>query len=256
MAMGRVPKMATVGRRFVEALIGRLENDAAAGQPVAVFHSALTKCLAEAEFHDGPPAPRQDPTEISDLAEALASTPGDDPLGVIVQDVARLTRWYPLTNKGGIRPPWDPAIADGMAATMTIGPYAPVHQNAVRGGLFLIRPGVHYPLHTHVSPEVYIGISGQITIQHGVSGETHRVGAGGYSVTPSECVHSLTTSDEAALLAFLWTGPFNEPIWWWHADGAAQSGWSRTRWERSALGTWEMGESEALSLEGIGAYQD
>ncbi len=236
----------TAGRRFVEALLDRLSEDAVAGKPAAAFHAALLECRNGADFHDGPGTPYWDPESDPDYAAALAAAPAGDPLTEAARAVAPLTRWNPVTRAEHVRPPYDADVASRMLATLAIGSFCPVHYPTVRAGLFLLRGGLHYPLHNHESPEIYVGISGAVTISHGLNGDTHQVSPGGYSVTPSDTLHSLTTGDAPVLLAFIWLGPYDRPIWWWREDETSPTGWTRSPWHRQVDNSWAMDDEEPV----------
>lgn len=141
----------------------------------------------------------------------------------------------------------DPALSNGMYAAHIYGAIGVLGSDILRGGLFLLAPNIHYPLHTHVPTELYYCLSGTVMVQHGVDGEAMPLTAGNYSITPTGRTHSLTTGDEPVLLYFSWVGDFNHPIWWW--EQGADAAWSRAKWSRAPDGVWTRGNSEPVDSD-------
>ncbi len=113
-------------------------------------------------------------------------------------------------------------------AALAYRPHTKGHPG-LHSGLFVLHPHLDYPLHTHLADEIYYCVSGSVTIKHGVAGRSYALSAGGYSVTPSEGLHSLHTSDDPVLLAYVWRGALDAPNWWWHQDATGQ--WIREHWQ-------------------------
>ncbi|NKC13778.1 MAG: cupin domain-containing protein [Gammaproteobacteria bacterium] len=114
-----------------------------------------------------------------------------------------------------------------------------------RLGIFMLAPGLHYPLHHHAALEIYYVVYGALSIQHGCAGTPFELGAGQFSVTPCYRVHALTTGSAPCLLIYAWTGSISEPGWWWERD--TDGGWRRVRWERQPDGRWLQCSSERVT---------
>lgn len=239
---------------FAAAFAARLRRMADTGADTARFADPLARAA------QGAARPTKDDaaSQVSDtaaaiaapLAQALDAMPADaDGLDIIVRAIAPAAPWYGLTRRERIRAPWDPSVADRMAACLLVGPGAAVASDAVRAGLFLLLPGVHYPAHTHAADEVYAGLSGVLRLTHGLGAgaRTFDLNPGEGSVTPPHRAHSLTPYDAPVLLAFAWAGAFAEPIYWWRET--APGTWARTVWQRSADGVWEMGDETPATDE-------
>lgn len=155
--------------------------------------------------------------------------------------------WIQIFRGGGL--PSD--LAEGMFAAQAAGPAGLIHNHGMRTGLFLLAPNIHYPFHAHAADEVYVGLSGRLSLQYGLNGEPFDLAAGGTSITPPDCVHSLTTGDEPVLLAFVWMGAVESPNWWWmkRPDGS----WEREKWVRRPDASWMLESSEPVSEAMIAA---
>jgi mannose-6-phosphate isomerase-like protein (cupin superfamily) len=148
--------------------------------------------------------------------------------------------WGQLYAGGGI----DDALANGMLAAQAAGTYGVFAAESVATGLFLLTPGVFYPLHTHAAHEVYCCLAGRITIQHRFDDAPIELASGQSSETPSGRLHSLATSDEPVLLAYIWRGEISAPTWWWARD--AQGEWERTAWRRKPGESWKVDRRELV----------
>ena len=181
-------------------------------------------CVARPE--QGPPA--KAPLAERILDEALAGLACPAPLAEAIRAFAPTTDWYRILDGA----PVDEALREGLM----VGRPEPAPDAPARVGLFLIAPGVHYPLHTHAAHEVYYVVSGQIAIRHGTANEPLNITAPGHRITPENRVHSLTTGETPCLIAYVWTGDLTAPGWWWDRDPSGE--WHRTRWERGPDGRW------------------
>ena len=182
-------------------------------------------CVARPE--QGPPA--KAPLAERFLDEALAGLACPAPLADAIRAFAPTVDWYRILDGA----PADPDLVEGLM----VGRPEPAPGAPARVGLFLIAPGVHYPLHQHAADEVYYVISGSVRIQHCTTGTPFEVPAGSFSITPPNRVHALTTGDVPCLIAYVWVGEMAKPGWWWDRDPSGQ--WHRTRWERGPDGRWE-----------------
>lgn len=170
------------------------------------------------------------------LDRVLAPPDCDPALARAIRDFAPTVNWYRILEGAEV----DPALVDGLLVGR---PELPADA-AIRLGLFLIAPGVYYPLHQHAALEVYFVVSGRIEIEHGLERKGRWFGPGEHSVTPCYRVHALRTGDAPCLIAYVWTGNLAAPAWWWARD---ESGWHRTRWERAASGRWSRAATEPVT---------
>ena len=173
-------------------------------------------------------------THLRTVLDALQCGPG---LAEAIRAFAPTTDWYRILDGAGV----DPALEEGLM----VGRPEPVPDAPARVGLFLIAPGVHYPLHTHAAHEVYYVVSGEVGIRHGITNEPLRIGAPGYRITPPNRVHALTTGEAPCLIAYVWTGDLAAPGWWWEQDDAGA--WQRVRWMRGDDGRWTAQSREPVS---------
>lgn len=191
----------------------------------------------------------------------------DNALADFARNVARQLSWYQIFDGGGV----DPGLERGMLAGQIVGTrglYNVDRPNAsttdpdlyagnlyagnlyagnLYAGLFLLAPGIYYPLHQHPALEVYAVLSGNLTIHHGRSKPAMVIGPGQISITPPWQVHSLTTVDHPCLVAYAWTGDLTGENWWWQQDEEGQ--WWRHCWERQASSAWAPGRTEKLTPE-------
>ena len=168
-------------------------------------------------------------------------------------DIIKYLKWYQIFDGEGI----DPSLAEGLFAAQIVGKNGLVKSNNLYMGLFLLYPNVHYPLHQHNALEIYYASSGTLQLQHGRKKMPFLIKNGEYSITPSNQVHSLTTSNEPCLLCYMWvsgTGTLLGPNWWWEEqqDGS----WRRICWERQEDSSWAITGSENLTNEMIEASGD
>lgn len=148
--------------------------------------------------------------------------------------------WYQIFQGDGI----NPTLAEGLFAAQLVGPAGFVSGGSVRAGLFLLAPNICYPLHSHAAEELYFGLSGDLTLQHGWKGDPFEINGTSYSITPSNRLHSLRTGDNPVLLAYVWKGAINEPNWWW--DQTEDGEWRRTSWVRTPSGAWVADREEPV----------
>ena len=113
-----------------------------------------------------------------------------------------------------------------MIAAQLAGGYGRIPSDQIACGLFLLFPGVRYPMHTHAAEELYLCLSGTLWLQHGLEGTAFDLRPGQYSHTPPHQLHSLQATDSPVLLAYVWIGTLTVPNWWWLQYDAGN--WSRT----------------------------
>ena len=182
------------------------------------------------------------------LQTALDAVEGPPALVTAVRDATTAASWYQIYDSG----PRDahPAseafktLAGGMFAAQMIGSRGLVRSDALLAGLFLLAPGVHYPLHQHPATEIYFSVSGDIQIQHGLAGEARTLRPGEVSLTPSDRLHALTVGASPVLLLYCWLGETATRQWWWRQD--SEGHWHRDAYERTARASWERTASEAV----------
>ena len=204
---------------FAEALNSVATDDLARIAPAQVDHAAL-------RFLNG-----------------LRAEAAEHPFCTVGNAAAQQMNWLPVFEGDAI----DPVLAKGMLAAQAVGTYGCFDSSTVAVGLFLIAPGVSYPLHTHAAAEVYWTLAGEITLCHGIEGKPFTLGQGDYSITPPHRVHSLQTGERPVLLAYLWTGDLFDPIWWW--DEPEAGAWRRTEWRRPPGESFQAIRSETVTPE-------
>lgn len=159
------------------------------------------------------------------------------------QEIIHKLPWYQVYRGGDL----DDALAEGLLAAQIVGNVGLFSSSQIRCGIFLIAPGIHYPLHTHQASELYYCLSGKLEIAHGLKDESFWLRPGKHSITPSNRLHSLTTHHDPALLLYMWMGDVDSPNWWWERQ--ADGGWSRTRWVRSPDGSWVRTVTEPVTQD-------
>lgn len=240
---GRVFDMTPIN--FVEALLEELGPMARDDVALLPFVAHMVK--AGREGFDEAPLPDR-PRQPDHVDTALQGIAARTPFAEAVEWIARNAEWRRVLTEHADVPP---KLSSGMHAAHVLGPAGVLRTEVMRGGLFLLAPGIHYPLHTHVSPELYYVLSGTVWIQHGVDGKPEPHGAGTYSITPTGRTHSLTTGDEPVLIAFLWIGDANNPIYWWEQD--AGGAWHRAPWIRNPDASWKRGETSPVTADLLAA---
>ena len=215
--------------RFIDALHQRGTDD----PELETFASALSnvECLEPTDAVGSAPGHAR-----GHLAKGIDGLACDPPLAEAIAAFAAGADWYCLLEGAEL----DQVLIDGMLVSRPrLPPGAGLYL-----GLFLIGPGVHYPLHQHEAQEVYFVASGSLDIQHGTAGAPFRLGPGDYSVTPVNRVHALRTAEEPCLILYTWTGEIGSPSWWWAED---DHGWHRTRWDRAETGRWYRTATEPVT---------
>ncbi|MEM8989136.1 MAG: dimethylsulfonioproprionate lyase family protein [Pseudomonadota bacterium] len=224
------------------ACLTALATDMAARSAFDTRYCSFATALREVKtdrIQRGPYPKLEHPT-LSLLDGALGAMPRS-PLAVSAGAAAQVLDWIPVFEGGGI----DPILAEGMLAAQIAGSYGCFASTEMAAGLFLLAPGVHYPLHTHAAAEVYACLSGTLWITHGLDAAPFPLRPGEVSLTPPHRLHALETRAEPALLAYIWTGEVICTNWWWSQgqDGA----WQRTAWRREPGEPWRPVRSEAVS---------
>ena len=180
---------------------------------------------------------------MSLLDPALEIASGDPDVLMAARRIAQGLHWYQIYPDGEA----DTALAEGLLAAQIVGNVGLFASSQIRCGLFLIAPGIHYPLHTHRASEAYYCLSGELEISHGIKTPSFWLGPGGHSITPSNRLHSLTTHRDPALLVYIWIGDVNSPNWWWERQ--ADGGWLRTQWVRRPDGPWVRTVTEPVTAK-------
>lgn len=230
---------------FVAALADELSARVAGNEALAPFLATLS---AVTDGSDRPVrAACSVPAFRDNLNSALAAMPDSGAISDIVAAIAGRLGWYQVYQGEGI----DSALAERMFAGQVVGQVGLRHSDDVRTGLFLLAPGLHYPLHTHAASEIYFCISGSVTLQYGMTGEPFDLVPGGISVTQPDHVHALSTGRRPALLIYQWIGEIDAPNWWWErrADGR----WWREKWTRQADASWQRQAVEPVPQDQLEA---
>ena len=213
------------------------------------FRSALT-AVDHTDISD------VDPSSLPDEAQAWLQSAIDGAQGApgvvrAARDATTAGSWYQIYESGSAsgHSASEPreALTGGMFAAQMIGSRGLVKSDTLLAGLFLLGPGLHYPLHQHPATEIYFGVSGEIGIQHGLDGEPQALSPGEVSLTPSNRLHALTVGVSPVLLLYCWLGQLGGRQWWWRQD--SEGHWHRDAYERTARASWERTASEAVPAD-------
>lgn len=210
------------------------------------FEPRLSDFIRELETLDS--YPFQDPQKLptppvakDHLSSALNGLQCAQNLADATRSLAGILRWYEIMQGDAI----EPSLARGLVAGQITGQIGFTNAPSLKAGLFLLAPGIHYPLHQHAARELYFVLSGTLTLQHGLDGEPFHVGPGEFSITPSSRLHALTTTEDPCLIFYTWIGDIEAPNWWWKQD--ADGNWLRVCWERAPDASWQRSFSEAVT---------
>lgn len=232
------------GQQFVSALAGELDKRLGEKPDLGKFLKTLATISGDVDQAVAPA--NTHPNFCGNLPIALDALSGSrdrtpNPLALCVDDVSSRLGWYQIYKGEGV----DPDLAEGMFAGQVVGQVGLLKSDVVRTGLFLLAPGLHYPVHTHRADELYFCLSGSVILQHGLSSPAFDLNPGQISVTPSNQLHSLKTGDRPALLVYVWTGDIDSPNWWWkqQRDGS----WWREKWQRQIDASWAATDKEPVS---------
>jgi quercetin dioxygenase-like cupin family protein len=177
------------------------------------------------------------------LARAVEAIPHAAALRKPLHEMVSHLDWYTVFH--------GPEAPADLSARMHMAPLS-WRPNGPEGtghhvGLFVLHPELDYPAHTHLADEIYLCVSGQLTIRHGVDGTPIHLSPGKASVTPSERLHSLHTGAEPVILAYVWSGDLGAPNWWWQRDDTGA--WMRERWQWEENGEWRSYGTEPVGPE-------
>lgn len=158
--------------------------------------------------------PHRDHPALRYLDQALVAQRADERLCSAVRALAPYLSFgssYSLDGPTAV-------FARGMVWAEIAGRSGLVRDPTRRVGIFLLAPGLVYPLHGHEPDEIYFVLSGAFTVEHGYDGERVNVPPGGYYRTPPDHPHSLHIGEQPVLLAYCWVGDFAKPIWFVETD--------------------------------------
>ena len=224
-------------RGLLEDLAARLPDD----DNLAEFVTALEHLDCSA-VQDRPSGPL--PETVTDhLATVLDGLPADHAFSDAVRTAASSVNWYQIFQGGGI----EPNLAKGLIAGQVVGKVGLAYSKSMYAGLFLLAPGICYPLHQHEATELYYVVSGTLTLQHGRTGTPFAVKGGEWSVTLPNRTHSLTTNDGPCLIAYAWVDKIESANWWW--EQSLGGAWNRECWERQSDGQWSPTRTEPITDE-------
>jgi quercetin dioxygenase-like cupin family protein len=207
-----------VPARLLDGVAPQLRELARDANAVAPFMEALTAmALTEPHIVDGSPALTH--ICLQHLPAALDALAIDGDLALDIRAVVSQLNWtgYPEPGPSWIR---------NMCWAEIVGRTGSVRSTTLRLGLFLLAPGLCYPLHAHDDDEVYLVLSGETDFEQDFLGQTTRVTAPGLWLTPSRGAHALHTASTPALLLYIHVGVLDGDLWWWQRDG--QGHWRRT----------------------------
>ena len=221
------------------ALAADLRRRSAAEPALAPFADRLDRVDRTSARFDRP-RPCTHPT-MAHLAPALDAAAGEPRLLAATRAAADAVNWYQVYRGEGV----DPDLAEGMLAGQIVGQVGILASDTLRTGLFLLAPGIRYPLHTHGAAEIYTCMSGILTLQHGTEGAPFDLRPGDCSVTPPHRIHSLATGEAPVLLLYVWIGDVDAPNWWW--ERRPEGGWRRVNWSRTPDGSWAKTRTELVT---------
>lgn len=233
--------MNTVAQAFRDRLSAELRKDHESNAVLGDFIRELDGIdCAKSQTVPALPVPQTVAQHLNETLDAMGCDPA---LAETIRPLAEEARWYQLFEGEGI----EENLARGLVAGQLAGQVGLVAADTIRAGLFLLAPGLHYPLHQHGALELYYVVSGRLTLQYGTQSKPFHVEAGNWSVTPSNTVHALTTPDTPCLVIYAWIGEVESPNWWWvrNQDG----GWDRVCWERQPDAKWIQTRREAVTPE-------
>ncbi len=183
------------------------------------------------------------------LETALAGMAGDAAMVAAARAAAARVGWYRVYDGADAATGIAPDLAAGMFGGQVAGSRGLIGFGGVLCGLFLLAPGIHYPLHTHAATELYYCLSGNLSVEHGVDGERFTLAPSDHSVTPSHRLHALSTGNAPVLLAYAWVDEQSAPIWMWERDATTPLGWRRRSWTRRADASWQCRDDEPVDTE-------
>ncbi|MFQ5566368.1 MAG: dimethylsulfonioproprionate lyase family protein, partial [Paracoccaceae bacterium] len=213
----------------VRALAAELRRRSAGDPALAPFAARLDQVDCSSARFDRPRPCTH--AMMAQLGPALDAAAGEPRLLAATRAVAGAVNWYQVYRGEGI----DPGLAEGMLGGQIAGQVGILASDTLRTGLFLLAPGIHYPLHTHGAAELYYCMSGRLALQHGTAGTPFELRPGDCSVTPTHRLHSLDTGAGPVLLLYVWIGDVDSPNWWW--ERRPEGGWRRVNWSRTPDGS-------------------
>ena len=231
--------MQQTAETFRTGLLTELNSRLPSDKNLSQFIEALEQLdCSTTEERSGGPTPE---TVTEHLATVLDGLPSDQAFSDAVRAVASTVNWYQIFQGEGM----EPALAKGLVAGQVAGKVGLVHATSMYAGLFLLAPGICYPLHQHEATELYHVVSGTLTLQHGRDGTPFNVNTGEWSVTLPNRPHSLTTNHGPCLIAYCWVDKIESINWLW--EQSADGDWQRASWERQSDGKWISTRSEPIT---------
>ena len=109
---------------------------------------------------------------------------------------------------------WSASFLDEIAALKLLGPAAPAPSERLALGLFLMGPGVHYPLHAHAAEELYLTIGGAIDFRSDPKQPWRTTVPGDLIYHRVHEPHEMRTRERASVALYLWSGEIFEPSWY------------------------------------------
>ncbi|MGI9408030.1 MAG: dimethylsulfonioproprionate lyase family protein [Hyphomicrobiaceae bacterium] len=203
-----------VATRFLKAFEAVLRDKAKQDPALVKFADALK------DGRDGAlgksPGARPDVAALNHLPGLLNDLSSwDDDFQDMLRATADAASWFMSYDAKDV----GDTLAGGLVATQVAGKRGLLRTDTLFTGFFLIGPNVTYPLHDHVSDELYFVVSGAVDIQNGFDAEPQRITADAYSVTPSGVPHELRTGNDPVLMIYVWTGQVDCDVFWWEHTG-------------------------------------
>ena len=124
----------------------------------------------------------------------------------------RLGKRFPWSSFYG-SDEWTRPFLGEIAALKLLGPGSPVPSARMAAGIFLMGPGVHYPLHAHAAEELYLILAGEIGFRSGPGDAWRDSSPGEIILHRSQEPHEMK-SGPASLALYVWEGAIFEPSWY------------------------------------------
>ena len=232
--------LARAASRCLSAFAERLAGAASRDPALAPFAEEIA-AVDRSRVQRGP-LPRLAHPAMAHLETAVAAAPDGDVLTRAAVAAAGVLDWMPVYDGSDL----GTGLSGGMLAAQMAGTYGCFASPRLAAGLFLLAPGLHYPVHTHEAEEIYYAISGRLTLQHGLDATPFTIGPGELSRTPPHRLHALTTGEVPVLLLYAWRGDLGAPLWLWQQQGAD---WYRSEWRRVPGESWKEHGRQPVSPE-------
>lgn len=137
---------------------------------------------------------------------------GADPtvLAVAARSAFRQVRWTEFYTEDGSSRSFLNCFANGEG----IGPDGRLRYNSLILGLFIMGPGLTYPLHAHPAEAFYLVLSGRPAFKVGAAAPHRDVADREVVWHPADIPHSILSGTEPLFAIFRWRGNISAPSWY------------------------------------------